>query len=215
MFRRHISSGLIVAMLFIIGGKISFAVPILDQPFDPGLEPTLSSGIDFDIPKAQTFTVGIAGTLTKIDIDIARQGAEPLLFDLRATRGAGVPIESDTMTLAALTIPTASIPITRGFFSIDISTFSIDVMRGDVLAIVLRDPTPGTDYVWFGGIGDPYILGAHYFRNLSAGFPTWTLVDSSDVGFKTFIEPIPEPSPLLLLGLGLGVLAGFRGKRLL
>jgi len=87
MFQRRTFSNLIVALLLLAGVRPSLAASLLDQSFDPGPTPALVSGIDFDTPKAQTFTVGIEGILTEVAIDIERQGVEPLLFDLRATTG--------------------------------------------------------------------------------------------------------------------------------
>ena len=76
------------------------AALILDQVFDPGPNPSVASGISL-LQKAQTFTVGLAGTLAQVDVDILRNGspAGPLLFDVRATTAGGAPIESNATTL--------------------------------------------------------------------------------------------------------------------
>jgi hypothetical protein len=44
--------------------------------------------------------------------------------------------------------------------------------------------------------------------------PTFTPVfDNLDVGFKTFVEPIPEPSALVLLSVGIIGLGFLRSRR--
>ena len=190
------------------------AVLVLDQVFDPGPTPTVGSGVSLDIPKAQTFTVGLAGTLARVDVDILRQasvGNGPLLFDVRAT-GGGTPIENNATTLASFTIPAATVPTTFGFFSVDVSGFGIAVTPGEIFAIVLRGTRTDTDYEWVGGFPNPYPAGAAYFRNASAGFPTWTLA-GNDQGFKTFVTAAPEPSTVVLFGAGLAALAGGAWRR--
>jgi hypothetical protein len=207
------------------------AALILDQVFDPGPSRvgSVSSGVSLDIPKAQTFTVGLAGVLVRVDVDIVRQGIGPLLVDVRATTGGdapgnGAPIENDATTLASLTIPAATVPTTLGFFSVDVSGFGIAVTRGEILAIVLRGTRLDTDYGWAGFTPNPYPAGAAYFRNASAGFPTWTPEHVDDLGFKTFVAAAPgcggdaacrapAPSTVVLFGAGLAALAGVTWRR--
>ena len=194
---------------------VAHAVLVLDQVFDPGPMPTVGSGVSLDIPKAQTFTVGLAGTLARVDVDILRQasvGNGPLLFDVRATTGSGAPIENNATTLASFTVPAATVPTTFGFFSVDVSAFGIPVTPGEILAIVLRGTRTDTDYEWVGGFPNPYPAGAAYFRNASAGFPTWTLA-GDDLGFKTFVAVAPAPSTVVLLGAGLAALGGVAWRR--
>jgi len=137
-----------------------------------------------------------------------------LLFDVRATTGGDAPIESDATTLASLTVPAATVPTTFEFFSVDVSGFGIAVTPGEILAIVLRGTQADTDYGWAGFVLNPYPAGAAYFRNASAGFPTWTLEGVDDLGFKTFVAAAPEPSTVVLLGAGLGTLVGVTWRRL-
>jgi hypothetical protein len=100
-----------------------------------------------------------------------------------------------------------------GFFSVDVSGFGIAVTPGEILAVVLRGTQADTDYVWVGGFPNPYPAGAAYFRNASGGFPTWTLENTDDLGFKTFVAAAPEPSTVVLFGAGLAALAGVVWRR--
>jgi len=195
----------------------SHAAPILDQVFDPGPAPTVSAGISGVTDKAQTFTVGIAGTLARVEVDIRRDDntvIEPLLFDVRATTAGGAPIESNSTTLASVSIAAASIPVTPGFVSVDVSAFGIPVTPGEILAIVLRKPgLDDVDYIWFGGEGNPYPAGSEYSRITAGG--TWTASEGNDLGFRTFVtvSAVPAPSGVVLLGMGVSVLAGVTWRR--
>ena len=104
--------------------------------------------------------------LTAVDIKIMVKGVvtTPLLFDIRETID-GFPILDNNETLAAISIPPASIMET-GWISIDLRDFNIEVERGDVLAIVLRsdaDPARGDSDPWYAwstsGWSDYYTSG--------------------------------------------------------
>ena len=165
--------------------------------------------------KAQTFTVGLTGQLTGVDVFIFRQSiaTEDLIVDVRATAG-GVPIENNAAALATVVIPRLSVPTTVGFLHVDLTPFALGVTAGDVLAIVLRTASHGgPEYGWDGQTTDPYPAGGHYFRNPSAGVPTWTLTDPSfDVGFRTFVSiaAVPAVSEWGLAIMALVLLVGAR-----
>ena len=221
MIAKRIFQIAIIAIMIITGAKSAYAVPILDQYFDSSGMTSLISFVGRS-DKAQTFTVGTTGTLVQADVEIQRwpsptQGGIPipigdLVFDIRRTTG-GVPINDNTLALASIKVSADSIPTTRGWFSFDINSFDIFVTSGDILAIVLRSESNNLiDYGWFGGLDhfeDTYDLGNHY-RSSS----TWTLSSGKDVGFKTYVEPIPEPSTLFLLGSGLIGVFGLRKKKI-
>jgi len=213
---RRFLAPLAVALLTITASTgASDAAPVLDQSFDPGPAGT-ASGISGEVDKAQTFTVGLAGTLARVDVDIQRADAtvtDPLLFDVRATTAGGAPIESNSTTLASLSIPAVNVSLTRGFFSVDVSAFGIPVTPGEILAIVLRKPgEPDVDYSWFGNQSGGYPAGAGYFRNPTAGFATWTPLGEEDLGFKSFVA-VPAPSAVVLFAVGIGALAGLTWRR--
>ncbi len=204
----------LMTVLFLTATSVA-AAPMLDQEYDPAFNNRLLgvgevSGLgDPDIDLAQTFTVGIAGTLTSVETLIRREAptTADLLFDIRTTAG-GVPTEPDAgvNVLAQLTAPAASIPTTSGFVSFDVSAFNIAVTPGEVLAIVLQSTGANPAYLWSGTSTDGYGGGATYRRFLSSD-PTWaTTGAASDLAFRTFVEPTaaPEPTTVTLLGLALG-----------
>jgi len=191
--------------------------PDLDQEYDSigGGSPS-EAAIDSTTERAQTFTVGLRGGLDSIGIQVVREDVSTtadLLFDIRET-STGVPIESNSTTLASLTIPASEVPLTLGvgeFFSVDVIASSIAVNPGDVLAVVLAAPDATTAlnrYRWPNGPNaDDYLDGDPYSRTTG----TWML-ESSDAGFQTFVV-IPEPSSSLSLLAGAGLLVALSRRR--
>jgi hypothetical protein len=194
------------------------AAPLLDQYYNP-LPRTTFAEVDEDVDHAQTFTVGIGGQLTSVDVFISKgpNATQDLLFDVRRTNG-GVPIEDNDLgtdsVLANARVPVSVVSINQfRFINIDISTFNVLVSPGEVLALVLRpsEPfVPGDDdgYGWGGNLDDnQYIGGAKYSRSVARGIP-WQLFPTRDLGFATYVRPtsVPENPPTFLLG-GLGICA--------
>jgi hypothetical protein len=190
--------------ILVLTTHLSTSSPILDQSFEPA---TLSRflGIGPGTSGAQTFTVGITGILTEVDVLVERNGGAGLRFDIRPTVN-GVPVENDAMTLASITVPASTVPFPASFLDFDVSSFGILISQGEILAMVLSDNSR-----WFGTPNDPYPGGAAYFRFADTTFTP--VFDNLDVGFKTFVEPIPEPSTLALLGIGVIGLGFLRSRR--
>jgi len=191
--------------------------PFIDQEYDSiGAGSSSSATIDSATDRAQTFTVGLAGVLDRVGLQVVREDASTtadLLFDIRNT-SAGVPIESNATTLASLTIPASEVPLALGageFFSVDVISSAIAVNPGEVLAVVLSAPDAATAlnrYQWFNGPNaDDYPDGDPYSRTTG----TWTL-ESSDGGLQTLIV-FPEPPTSLSLLAGVGILLALARRR--
>lgn len=205
--------GIIVLVLGILV-RSGNAAPILDQDNDPTPGPTAWIGLSNGVDWSQTFTVGITGTLTRVDVRMFKASGDvtdPLLFDIRTTV-AGVPTETDAGAniLASVSIAAGDVSTTESLFNVDLSSFSLGVTTGDVLAIVLRsDDATGGAYQWRGTDPDVYSGGTAYFR--TGG--TWGEEEQiEDLNFRTYVESgaaaIPEPSTWLLMALGgLGLVA--------
>jgi hypothetical protein len=161
---------------------------------------TLASGSvrdnDPKIDLAQTFTVGMSGSLSKIKLhvtDTNRTGN--YLFDIRPTTANGVPLEDSdwAKVLFHEEIPFNELSTDRsGYISVKLPKKKIVVTAGDVLAIVLRCNN-GAGGSFNGNINNQYIRGRAFTRYLEGtnnnswlgGFgaqPDW------DIGFETYIK---------------------------
>ncbi len=186
------------------------AAPILDQELDTDEDATYIQPAPVETDVAQTFTVGLNGTLDSIELKARRDAATlPLLFELWPTIG-GVPTPG---ALASVLVPPEAVPVSFDWISIDLKPFSIDVSAGDVLAVVLQASA--------GEALDPYVFRQGYdpagldypagskFRRLDGG--AWEDEVVLDLGFRSFM--VPEPSTALLIGSGLAGLVAPRRRQ--
>ncbi len=186
---------------------------------------------DAQCEDAQTFTAGITGTLSEVDLalyTLPGYPADNLHVDIRRTVG-GVPSSQSTDILAS-TVISGLATSDAGVYQwaqVDLSSFGISVTQGDLLAIVLWTPPGSTTLCEWDNLAEDkwnissynqlcYQQGEGYQETLSQ--PTWHFPLISDGGpnysspasfdFRTYVEPVPEPATLTLLGtalLGLGV----------
>lgn len=233
--------------LFCLGGLascfFSFAGPasaaILDRCYDPN-EITISSPICVD-DYALTYTVGMSGKITEVDLLLGRnempllETIENITLDLRRTDGFA-PLDDESTILASATVEAQKVLTTNfpGFqwVRFDLSPFQLNVSSNDVLAISLHSDYglfSNSNVLW-GGSADDGVTGLESFFR----FPnsTWEINhalkcthDNFDMpifqdvgpvhyGFRTYIEPVPEPSAGLLIISGLfGMLFYFNRRK--
>lgn len=201
----------------------AFAAPVLDQYNTPptfGFNTTISN----QYTAAQSFTVGIPGILDSIELPIYKgptppNGTDSLLVDIWSgpPKDSGIPLTS--LLINYDLIPDYS-PGTYTYFHIDLSSYGLGVSIGDELSIALDvhqgrlDPVPHTFYQWYLNLDtNPYPRGAAYGRIFYNGSGLWVIAENVDLGFKTYVDPVPEPTTILLLGSGLIGLAGYARKR--
>lgn len=159
---------------------------------------------------AQTFTVGLRGRLSAIELDLAccldRNGIvtfpADLVIEIRTTLPNGTPSDH---VLATTTAKAKNLSVgSFAFERIPLSSQRVEVVPGDVLAIVLSSTAPGlglfNPYTWALETSGEYDRGTG-FVNHGRG-DGWFAV--SDYGFKTYV---PEPSSLALMALGLATMA--------
>ena len=148
-----------------------------------------NSGFGFNSTSwfGQSFTAGVSGQLTAVDVDLFCSGCTGttpnITVSIRATSG-DLPTGSD---LATATIPGFSSG-SGGFFT---ATFGAPptLAAGTKYAIVVRavsNPSAGT-YAYVKSSGSPYAGGR---RSTSANSgASWTLGNpSTDIGFKTYMK---------------------------
>ncbi len=142
--------------------------------------------------RAQTFTVGQAGLLSRIDLQIGRDAGDigELTLDLLPV-SSGVP--DQTTPLFSIPIDTPSLPIGGpsaglSYTPIDVSGGGLAVAAGEQYAIALRSNATlsGANSVWNWGFpgydgGDPYDSSFGRDYELTSG--------NFDMGFQTWVEP--------------------------
>lgn len=151
----------------------------LPTPQTNGLEITASQSV------TQTFTVGLTGQLTRVEIAQLQTfrgvPTAPLQFDLVVCDPQGVP--TTTAPLASLALQPAQVPASRGTVSVDLRPFNVQVAAGLVLGIELSSSAaPGQQtYAWWGEApGGSYATGQVYIRQTTA-LSVW------DLSFSTFV----------------------------
>jgi hypothetical protein len=175
---------------------------------------------------AQTFTVGRAGALTSVALQVARESGlvtQPLLLDIRPTAG-GVPLASEAAALVTASVPPNTFPLHAGvpaaFTSIPLGGGGIPVTPGTVLALVLRSNEPNISfdrgYAWASSpqAQDVYPAGDAFVREPgSSSFLAMAAnpLTVRDHGFRTFVE-VPDPTGVGVMGL-MAVVALRRGRR--
>ena len=163
----------------------------LDQTHDPAGGPTTTFSIFGANQAAQTFTVGVTGTLTFLEVFIEQSiaGAD-ITVDVRPTTG-GAPVELDGLALATVTIPSGTVGSIPGWFTIDLGAAAIPVTLGLELAITLRAVGGAGQYEASADNPGAYTGGDAWTRDTS-GFPgTWTRVTGADLLFRTYVIPTP------------------------
>ncbi len=150
---------------------------------------------------AQTFTAGLTGSLTEVDLIIACQtggltgcasnGA--ITVEIHSGSPAGALLGSSSL------VPTASNPpvwngippIPSVFVAFTFSSPS--VVAGNVYAVVItaapNSPPGGTLYTLGDSSGDPYAGGQEYYNNNEAGWNAGG-IEGYDLAFKTFVTPV-------------------------
>jgi hypothetical protein len=166
------------------------AEPVVDQIADGEGTSGGQSYVDIEREFAQTFTVGLAGVLTRIDVKL--QGFEsntgPLLYDVLPLEGDGSPVEDPAQALATGIVPFAAILI-GGWDFVAIERLAIPVELGDRLAIVLRVPPESSDATSW--LVEPvgYAGGSRFCRGACSA--QWNSLGTS-FQFRTWVDPAIE-----------------------
>lgn len=194
--------------------QIVQSAPILDQQYTP--EPGyafMHAELDYDLVRAQTFTVGLSGLLSGFEVYLSTPGSGgTLTFKVYRTI-SGVP-DLGSASLAEATINISGLDENPMFYGGDLSASGLKVSPGDVYALVVQGSGQAT---WRGEYDDSggFVL-PHYACGTAYG-PTFTQTIGplgGDLGFRTYVDTasIPEPVTMLLFGFGLLGLAGVRRK---
>jgi hypothetical protein len=172
------------------------AAPQLDQSVTP-VASDQSLGIrDLTFYRGQTFTVGAAGLLDSVSLN---------LNSCRPTNRADVIVairagtEFTTPVLATSRIPASAIPYVRGcgagtgsdarFVNVNLSSAGLAVRPGEVYTIWAHSANEQDTYGWWGDAADTYPGGTARTRDLFGGNTALAF----DLGFQTYIVPVGTP----------------------
>jgi hypothetical protein len=186
---------------------------LLDQSVIPPSPPLNGFLAEDGQTLAQTFTVGLPGLLSAIELDLAccldRDGIvtfpADLVIEIRTTLADGSPSGDVLVTTTA-----RAESLSAGFFTferISLSSAGLEVSPGQMLAIVLSSTAPAmglfNPYAWALDTSGQYNRGSAYVKHADGFVGAGDL----DFGFKTYV---PEPANLALMTLGLAAMAGRR-----
>lgn len=213
-------AGIAVAFMLTAVGPAN-AVPVLDQEYspDPNVPPVGNASVGHNFRggifnMGQTFTVGVTGVLSAIEVRVRKDPAifENLTLDLRTPDGSLPGLAGATLATAVLSPGDIPDSVTS-YISFDLSGAGIDVTAGDFLSFVLSSPTlhssPASYFISNSGAEGGYDGGEGFWASYQDGNNFEVL---NDLFFRTFVE-VPEPGSLAVLGLGLFVVASARRRR--
>lgn len=211
--RRTFATAVCAAVLCVWSAGRAQAAPIVIDQQNLGLTGALGGSY-----VAQTFTVGLAGRLTGVDMLYFTNNPGTLYI---TGTTAGVP--DITKTLASVAVPIIA-PLGATTFIPMLSFAPVPATVGQMLAIVMEIPNGSQNW----SSGGPYVGGAIYTapRTSPFSFRPFTAFGANDLSFRTYVDtgaitvsgggtppPVPEPSTWLLLGTGIAMVPWLHRRR--
>jgi K319-like protein len=167
------------------------AASIKDQAFEPPTPDTIPT-ISGQYRWAQTFMVGVTGTLTRSDVLVAQMfGVQPEDLDVTIfDTVAGAPHLPLTAPfhISAASVPIVAHPSSFDSYAYLSASFTLPVTTGDVLAIVVSTGS-SSQYYWAGVYGGGYSGGQLYQTTTN----TWSPSGTEDQAFRTFVAASRPP----------------------
>jgi len=150
---------------------------------------------------AQTFTAGLSGTLTGINIDIYSYyvpGNFPLHVAIRGVND-GLP---NNLVLGETTLNVSAISLDRPVTFPQMIPVTAGLQYSIVVNYAGATPQDHAQGAWIGSTATDGYVGGMPFGLYGQ---TWTPTSSIDLHFRTYVQPVPEPSVLgYLFPLGVG-----------
>jgi ABC-type amino acid transport system permease subunit len=202
----HTAGGLLLlaaAFMVLVAGPLPVhASGTLDQ--QQSNETAIINGLDSGQSLAQTFTAGLTGTLTEVDLALACFTDSPPICTGRTVTVqifSGTP--PGTGPLGSQTLLASTIPLDSGastpFTAI---TFTVPIVAGNVYSIILTSSAASGSLAFdMRGIKSNVYAGGNSYHNTGGG---WVLDGGGqDWAFKTFVTTTSPPIPEYPFGLPL------------
>jgi hypothetical protein len=170
--------GMLGALLFPLAAAASGT---LDQSVTTG-DDNITTGFGQGFSVAQTFTAGLSGTLTEVDVLVLSDGSNPLTVKVEGVNGDGSP--NDGNVLSTATIAAANVPGGGAWLAVPVSTAST---KGTKYAVVLIYGKGNAN--WF--MSNASYGGGHDFFNDGSGWKSFASFFDQNFLFKTFVTTPP------------------------
>jgi hypothetical protein len=175
--------------------------------------------IDSGFSEAQTFTVGVSGSLSRVELGVFKAGADagPLTVDIirvlnsQPSFAVADRLASQTLSFDGGGIP-FNAPLSQPAFtlSVDFSAADLQFNAGDQVGIALRsDSPPYGGYTVWQTTSSLYAGGHASSLRLSDNL----LITHYDTQFATYMLTVPEPQTIGLVALAGFILGGRRARQ--
>lgn len=177
------SASVLVPLSFVAAAAAQGAC--VDQSYLPA---SLTNGLEVTAnqPVTQTFTCGRTGILHTVEVSRLRHhngiSSNPLTVSIVTTTPAGVPT---TTVLASVVVQPSGISTSAiAPLTIDLSSFNVVVVSGQVLGLALTSPNaPGTpSYAWWGEAPGGGYANGQIFIQQTLALSVW------DLAFQTWVS---------------------------
>jgi hypothetical protein len=179
-----------VACFLASATKSAHAVEVLDQHYDDFVSAIGDTASHFSQEVGQTFTVGVGGVLTRIEVLLARF---PFTSDSAVLHVYDSAADLPDTLLGSATVSSALISTTAPtFVSFDVSSFAIPVNVDEVMSFGIESDTGGT-YILPYPLSGMYGGGSSVRRTLSVPPGPWQFQAGRDYGFRTYVDAAAGP----------------------
>lgn len=173
-----------LVLAFACAALAAAATPIGTYDQGNAISPGFGGAVHSNLTRAQTFTAGVTGRLTQVDVAVYRyfDDSQPLTVTIE-TVVDGTPSGN---SLGTTVLPAAQVPVSDfpdgEFVSVPLS-HPVDVTSGAQYAIVLRSSI-AFSYLWISGM--PYTSGMPFQMVMEN--PVWLPEPNvADYAFRTFV----------------------------